>query len=247
MIYHCDTEIIDISNSSMRLLKNPYCATTVEGMSYEKDGYVYKIYHNNEESYFENVGILDEKSCDKLTSIKELKHIYLPTELIYDEANKYAGCKSVFIKPLGEDEQKIIDKPVFVFWEEMYQIIDDLDVLTENNVLVGDFGIHNMIDNGHINIFDAGAYIVDFNNEYSKRQISNNQLNELNILLSEIIEEQLFDMIDNDNPDWIKCSEYIQKLAKYTTFFKMLEKETRSYNSISEFAKDLCKTKIKKL
>lgn len=247
MIYHCEKETIDVTDEKFKVLKSPYCETTVEGTSYKKDDFVYKIYYGDEYS-IEEIGepFLDERGCQKLTSITNLKHFFLPVGVIYDEDNKYAGCKAVFIKPLPPKEKRIIEKPVTVFLDEIGEVQNDLDILTENRVLVGDFGIHNMIDNGHVNIFDAGGYEVDFFGNYTKQQIKNRQFNELDLLLADILDEEIRKSCNNLVIKYMEKRRYIRDLYKPTGVLKMLEKEAISYGSIKEFVDDICQTKVKK-
>lgn len=248
MIYNCDNEKIDVTSKEFNLLKNVDYENTCEGRSYKKNNFVYKIYYNEDEYSYEEIGetLLDEQSCVKLTTIKNLKHFFLPVGVIYDENNKYAGCKAVFIKPLAPDEKRIIEKPVTTFLDEIYEVQKDLDILTENKVLVGDFGIHNMIDNGHINIFDAGGYEVDFDGKYSKQRIKNNQYNQLDILLTEILDYEIKRICTRPFYSFVGSIMFIRDLSNSMGVLKMLEKEAIHYNSIEEFTEDVCKTKLKK-
>ncbi len=246
MIYYCENEEIDITDKKFKLLKNPYFENTLEGVTYKKGDFVYKIYYDNEEYDREEVGaVLDEKSCIKLTTIENLKHIFLPVGIIRNQSHKYAGCKAIYIKPLAPNEKRIVEKPITTFFDEVTEIQKELDILTENRALVGDFGIHNMIDNGHINIFDAGGYKVDFEKKYSNKKIQNNQFNELNLLLLEMLDKEIETTCTDLGIDSLEKVRYIRYLASSTGIKKMLEKEASSYSSIKEFTDDICKTKVK--
>lgn len=117
MIYFCDNEVIDLTSKEIRKLKGPDGRKTSEGTVYQKGNEVFKIYYSNL-----NI-LLDELTCSKLAKMKR-KHIYLPTGIIYDEANIYSGYKSDYIKPLKKTEKHLTLKSVTEFLTDLYEVME---------------------------------------------------------------------------------------------------------------------------
>ncbi len=233
MEYFCDGKVLDFSDQSFTNLSSKNKVKTKEGICYEKDGKVYKIYYNDLKDY------LLENACEKLTKIN-LKHIFLPTNLIYSKDHKYCGYEATFIEPLKEGETPIVEKSTNDFFIDIDEIEDDKRILEENKVLLGDVGIHNMIDNGHINIFDAGDYKVSGCGDiYTNSQINKRNCKEIDLLIRNIIIEQ---MKDSTSCELVRILSYLDKKAFYIGFSNMLKKETKGYNSIKEYCEDVSKT-----
>lgn len=237
MIYFCDGERIDITDGSFKLL-NKY--ETLEGMSYEKNGLVYKIYYDDEE-YFKEIGdTISEEECKILTTI-ETEHFFLPKGIIYDENGKYAGCKSIFIPPLAIGTKRIVERPIEDFFDNLEEIKNDLKILAQNGVLIFDVGTNNMIDNGRINIFDAGSYTVD--PTVSSLKIANNHYNEFNDLIGQIVSDEIKNASYNTR-DYQEAIDYFLGIAKRSNgIIKLLEKEAKNYASVCDFAQDIYKMK----
>ena len=233
MKYFCNGKVLDLSDQSFTNLSSKNKLKTKEGICYEKDGKVYKIYYSNLKDY------LLEKACCKLTKIK-LNRIFLPTNLIYNEDYRYCGYEATYIEPLKEGETPIVEKPLSDFFTDIDEIEDDKRILEENKVLLGDVGIHNMIDNGRINIFDAGDYKVSgCGNVYTNSQINKRNCKEIDLLIRNILIEQ---MVDSTSCELVRILSCLDKKAFYIGFSNMLKKETRGYNSIREYCEDVSKT-----
>lgn len=237
MIYFCNEETIDTTSKEMYQLQGLDGRKTKDGTCYQKESEVFKIYYSNL-----NI-LLDESSCYKLTKMK-LKHIFLPTGIIYDENNTYSGYKTDYITPLKENEKKITEKSVDCFLNDIYEVKNDIEDLSINRVLVDDFGLHNMIDNGHINIFDVVGYKVidESDDDYPCFYINNKNTKNLDILIREILISEMKDSVGSNLVSIIK---YLDKKASTAGYIKMLEKNTKGYNSIQEYACDVS-TKVKK-
>ena len=169
MKYYCNQEEIDLNEKDIRNINED---KTAEGICYEKNGFVYKIHYKDDSDY------IDEDSCKYLIDINT-KRIFLPVDIIYDENKLYSGYKTVYIKTLKELQKRnkslkrILEKSVLDFFTDIEEIENDIFTLSKKKVIVGDFGVHNMIDNGHLNIFDVSCFSVDFSNCLTKRKIEN--------------------------------------------------------------------------
>lgn len=246
MLYFCDGKKLDFNDNSFRVLEKKCSSLVGEGTCYEKDKFVYKI-HFDEETLKRNIAIvLKENDCKKLMLIKT-KHIFLPISIITDEKGKYSGYKAELIESLSENDERIVDKKVDIFFQDIEQIKKDLNLLSEAKFVVHDFGVHNMIDNGHINIFDPGRY--EFNPiDMKLKDIYQYNQTELEFLVKDIINSQIMSICGLGN--LYKFHLYINNQADISkrnfSYLEMLEKMASEYESISMFSKDICKTKILK-
>lgn len=118
MKYYCNQEEIDLNGKDIRKI-NEY--KTTEGICYEKDGFVYKIYYKEDSDY------IDEDSCKYLININT-QRIFLPVDVIYDETKIYSGYKSVYIKTLEEAQKsnqslkRILENSVSAFFTDIEEI-----------------------------------------------------------------------------------------------------------------------------
>ncbi len=247
MLYFCDGKKLDFNDSSFKVIEREYSSLVGEGTCYEKDKFVYKI-HFDEETLRKNIAVVLQEDACKMLKLIKTKRMFLPIALIMDDEGNYSGYKTEFIEPLKENDIKIVDKEVDIFFQDIQQIKKDLNLLSEVKFVVHDFGIHNMIDNGHINIFDPGRYEYNPIDMKSKDIYQYNQA-ELEFLVKDIINSQLMSICGLGN--LYKFHLYIKNQAniskKNFSYLEMLEKMSSGYESINQFSKDLCKTKILKL
>lgn len=240
VIYYCDDKALDFSSDKFQKLVNKYG----EGSVYKKDGFVYKI-HYDEETLKKNLAVvLNEDSCKYLTSIKT-KRFFLPLSLIYDEDGNYSGYKAQEVSLLDEDKIKVVDSKPSVFLNEIEIIKNDLNNLTLKRVRVSDFGVHNLIDNGTFNIIDPGRYTVDINRSLTFKAIYQRNKNELKLLVRDILDSQILDLCGYSKV--YKFHDYIKSLASFNqSYLDVVERESREYDSIKDFATDICKRKVLK-
>lgn len=242
MLYHCKNETIDLKNQNLSILNK--CRTN-EGICYQKDNNVYKIYYDKQTLEYENIEVIDKRACYELTKISNrVNYFYLPTELIYDEDKNYVGYKTKFIPPLPVGKLKLVEKSIDCFFGNVEGIERDISKLIDYKCLLFDVNTENIIDNGKINIFDVGAYEIDFANQLSEKEIASHNLAQLNFLLEEI----LLDEIIKKTKDWhkaIQAEQYLKQLAQTKSFLSVLEEETKGYDSISQFANEIVTTKKK--
>ena len=170
MTYFCDGKALDFNDGTYQELLNKYELGRGEGYVYQKDEFVYKIHYDEEQLAKNLAKVIDEDSCKHLSLIKT-NHIFLPISPIYDEDNSYKGYKTIYVKPLKKSTKKVIENKPHVFFDELSSINQDLRTLTKKRVKVSDFGVHNLIDNGTLNIIDPGRYTIDFTKSSTFKEI----------------------------------------------------------------------------
>lgn len=244
MIYFCDGKPLDFNNGTFKSLTNKYGKGLGEGDVYQQDGFVYKIHYDEKRLQRNLVKVIDEESCIYLSRIKT-NHIFLPISPIYDENHCYQGYKTLYVKPLEDQQKQVVDSKPSVFFTEIESIKQDIRTLTINRVKVSDFGVHNLIDNGTFNIIDPGRYIIDTTKSSTFKKIYNRNNSELNLLIRDILDSQILTLCGYSN--LYKFHEYIKSLDQSNIgYLNVLKQESKEYDSIKDFAIDVCKRKVLK-
>lgn len=244
MLYFCEGNALDFSNSNFQELLNKYEAGRGEGYVYQRNGFVYKIHYDEKQLEKNLAKVIDEDSCKYLSNIKT-KRLFLPISPIYDENQGYSGYKTEYVEPLKENTKKVTDSSPEVFFDEIEIIRQDLRSMTEKRVKTSDFGIHNLIDNGTFNIIDPGRYTIDFDKSLTFKDIYKRNNSELNLLIRDILNDQIINLCGYSK--LYKFHDYIRSLDRSNKgYLNTIEQESREYDSIKDFAVDVCKRKVLK-
>ena len=128
---------------------------------------------------------ISKKSIEKMKNIKT-NRILLPTAALLDKKRKIRGYQMDYIKNLGEDSYFYLDKDKLR--EENKLLKADIEILSDNNVLIDDLNPLNTIYHNGLYLIDPGSYQYD-------PSIDKNQAYEINI--ERINGYLIFDIIRN--------------------------------------------------
>ena len=190
-----------------------------------RDDFVMKIHHDKPEKK-----ILDEDTCKVLKDI-ETERFILPEDIIYDEDGNYLGYTLPYV---DYRRPKIRNLKIRNVIDEFYILEKDVDILTDNYVLIDDLRIFNTIFSNGIYVCDPGSYTLAQTDEekrfisgYNIERINEYELEEIifNILKFSQTEKKglrkFLDESDGYLSDFMRCFCY-DKEENAKEFFKEL-------------------------
>lgn len=158
--------------------------------------------------------------------LKELStaNILLPNSVITNEANKIVGYTTTYIEKCNESIHNLKKEKLLL---KIKQLKDELDYLSEHNVLVNDWINVNFLYNGSIIFFDPGMYEIVSLEDYSKKQVYIHNYHQLRyFILHELIVSKKYP----------KSSQY---QLRYLFYHELLEEyKNKPYKDIIEFLND---------
>lgn len=104
--------------------------------------------------------IITKESVEKMKKIKT-KRILLPTDALLDKKRKIRGYQMDYVKDLGIDSYFDLEKDKLV--EEHKLLKDDIELLSDNKILLGDMSHENTVYHNGIYLIDPGGYQIDSN------------------------------------------------------------------------------------
>lgn len=127
----------------------------VEGTVYKFDNYLIKLFNE------ERLNSLNTLEQLKLLKEIDLKRFVLLTDVLYNKNGKLIGCKMDEINNILPISY-LYTRRIKYLIEEILIIYEDLEKLSNNNILIDDI-YHNFLFNGNINIIDGSMYKIDYN------------------------------------------------------------------------------------
>ena len=127
--------------------------------------------------------LLTERSIEKMRNLHTMR-ILLPTDALLDKKGRLRGYQMDFIENLGVDSYFNLDKDKL---KEEHQLLrEDIELLSDNNILIDDLITENTSFHNGIYLIDPGSYVID-------KSVDSNQAYGINIdsinqyLISEIL------------------------------------------------------------
>ena len=192
----------------------------IEGKSYRLGAYVFKINYNN------CISTLKEPDIKKLYSIS-LQRFVLPTDIIRDEDNKYAGyVKRHITKTKDNHHLQRIDKKQLLKILSLFK--EDIAKLSNFHFKVDDFNLDNCIFN------EEGLFFIDpgFLKYSVEDNLSENNLSKLRTFFVEIIYETLK---NSEEDEYTSLNTYLQE--EDIDVIDFVEKEMKISENLKSFGK----------
>ncbi len=147
-----------------------------EGISYNVNGKVLKLYHLIPKKKF-----LNYEECRYLTALST-RRVLLPRQVVLSKNNNIRGYVAA---PYIEKKEKIYDIMGSKFIEEYKAIKNELEYLGENYVMAGDFTLENFICSDKFYLVDPGSYLINFDmmeedSDRNKKYLANLNVHEFN-------------------------------------------------------------------
>lgn len=131
-----------------------------QGIVYQYQNKALKIPYNHS-SIFDWDYDIDTKDCEHLKNINT-KRILLPKDLLINRKGDLCAYTMERISKNDFDELFNISKDKFL--EELYEVREELKLLSENNVKVHDFVVENFMYDGIFRFVDCGRYEIKYDN-----------------------------------------------------------------------------------
>lgn len=128
------------------------------------DGYEVEAYQINDKvvkffhKYPKKKIIITKESVEKMKKIKT-KRILLPTDALLDKKRNIRGYQMDYIEDLDMDSYFGLDKDQLV--EEHKSLKNDIELLSDNKVQLGDLNHANTVYNNGLYLIDPGSYFID--------------------------------------------------------------------------------------
>ena len=102
--------------------------------------------------------LLTKESVEKMKDI-HTKRILLPTSALLDKKQKLRGYQMDFVENLGKDSYFNLNKDNLKKEHELLR--EDVELLSDNNILIEDLLIENTSFHDGIYLIDPGSYVID--------------------------------------------------------------------------------------
>lgn len=122
-----------------------------EAVIYHYGDYAYKIYKSHCPKYR-----LEQEDCEMMMTIPTEK-ILLPRGIIFDENHRFTGYYTNFIEK--QPTHKILDLKLKNFISQLDDVYQDIQLLSENHILVHDMSIPNFCYHDGFYFVDPGSYL----------------------------------------------------------------------------------------
>lgn len=98
-------------------------------------------------------------SLKELNFLKNIltRRILLPKKTLWNEKHELTGYEMPYIK----GKRNIEYDNLYSFFEELELLKQDVDLLSDNFIVLRDINLSNTIYNGHIYVIDPGSYLID--------------------------------------------------------------------------------------
>lgn len=145
----------------------------LESDCYLINGEVVKLYND----YCQKIR-LNKVEIEQMSKINT-RRIIMPSVALLDKKKKAKGYKMKYINSLGYDS--FYKMPKNKLTEELKILEDDVNLLTDNDVLLDDICITNTIFNNGAYLIDPGSYTI--NNLICTKEMNRDRINEYLIYL----------------------------------------------------------------
>ena len=208
--------------------KRPYKSGS-EGKLYLKDDKLYKIYYKDR--LHEN--LYHKYVYHKYLSNLNTNQIDLPSELISDKKRNYLGYTTKLItkKNTGFKDTTLLDSKIFL--QNLKNILEEIDYLTDNNVALKDVSPINFILNDDImHIIDPGRYIV------SDIKDKKNNLIQIKELMNKVICLDLKYYQKMNKETVLKLNRVLDDEIPYSCLYDYYSIELEDYPNLLEYSKE---------
>lgn len=132
------------------------------------DDYVLKLYRNINPQYHDYY----KNKLDTLHKLKTIKFI-MPLEITYDENGNVIGYIMKYIK--GENGDAIVRLSSKFLIEELEKVHNEVEILSQNNVVIDDLIADNIIVNENgLHFIDVDDYITRVRLDYDRNMTDSN-------------------------------------------------------------------------
>lgn len=163
-----------------------------------------------------------EKAHIILSSLN-LKYIQVPKKLYYDSSKLYIKYSAPFFEDSQEKYEKIFLTEIKRLMQNLNEIIKEIDIISENHILMRDVYLKNTTFDGILRIIDPGSYTYEEQRNKEKIRLFNYE--KLRALVISLIYEALKDK---------DIDEY-----KLSYLIMQLHSETRKYQNIINYLENI--------
>lgn len=154
-----------------------------------------------------------------ILSYLNLKYIQIPKKLYYDSSKLYIKYSAPFFEDSQEKYEKIFLTEIKMLIQNLNLIKKEIDIISENRILMRDVYLKNTTFDGILRIIDPGSYTYEEQRNIEKIRLFNYE--KLRALVISLIYEALKDK---------DIGEY-----KLSYLIMQLHSETRKYQNIINY------------